>query len=186
MADQTQPYHPLAEVFGFPLADMSVAANRHRTKRLCPFNNKVPNCAKDKAQNPLGVCRDNTHGAPLSVAALGHMQPFDPCRRRPIPALKSQKPFLTSNRVPCIVTRWLRRNPSSSQRRISTDYVQVSTLKKSTLLRWSESSLGTSRRTSFSGCRSHTKPWQGSPERKVTLRFRPHLTSLGTHRIVVP
>ena len=35
---------------------MSAKANRHRTKRLCPFNNKVPNCTKDKAQNPLGVC----------------------------------------------------------------------------------------------------------------------------------
>ena len=56
MAHQTQPKHPLAEVFGFPPGDMSAAANRHRTKRLCPFNNKVPNCTKDKAQNPLGVC----------------------------------------------------------------------------------------------------------------------------------
>ncbi len=35
---------------------MSASANRHRTKRLCPFNNKVPNCTKDKAQDPLGVC----------------------------------------------------------------------------------------------------------------------------------
>ena len=48
--------HPLAEVFGFPAADGSPEAVRHRTKRLCPFNNKVPNCTKDKAQNPLGVC----------------------------------------------------------------------------------------------------------------------------------
>jgi hypothetical protein len=29
---------------------------RYRTKRLCPFNNKVPNCTKDKAKYPLGVC----------------------------------------------------------------------------------------------------------------------------------
>lgn len=48
--------HPLAEVFGFTTGDKSDAANRHRSKRLCPFNNKVPNCTKDKAQNPLGVC----------------------------------------------------------------------------------------------------------------------------------
>lgn len=48
--------HPLAEVFGFPAPDMSATADRHRTKRLCPFNNKVPNCTKDKAQDPLGVC----------------------------------------------------------------------------------------------------------------------------------
>ena len=51
-----KPKHPLAEVFGFPTTDMSANANRHRTKRLCPFNNKVPNCTKDKAQDPLGVC----------------------------------------------------------------------------------------------------------------------------------
>ncbi len=56
MADQIDPKHPLAEVFGFPADDMSASANRHRTKRLCPFNNKVPNCTKDKAQDPLGVC----------------------------------------------------------------------------------------------------------------------------------
>ena len=48
--------HPVAEVFGFPAADQSAEAKRHRTKRLCPFNNKVPNCTKDKAQDPLGVC----------------------------------------------------------------------------------------------------------------------------------
>jgi hypothetical protein len=48
--------HPLAEVFGYPTTTTSASANRHRTKRLCPFNNKVPNCTKDKAQNPLGVC----------------------------------------------------------------------------------------------------------------------------------
>src|SRR6267143_1489367 len=48
--------HPLAEVFDYPTTDMSASANRHRTKRLCPFNNKVPNCTKDKAKNPLGVC----------------------------------------------------------------------------------------------------------------------------------
>ena len=49
-------FHPLAEVFGFAATDMSATADRHRTKRLCPFNNKVPNCTKDKAQDPLGVC----------------------------------------------------------------------------------------------------------------------------------
>ena len=48
--------HPLAEVFGFPPSANSPAAIRHRKKRLCPFNNRVPNCTKDKAQDPLGVC----------------------------------------------------------------------------------------------------------------------------------
>lgn len=47
---------PLAEVFGFPITNLSEEACRHRDKRLCPFNNKVPNCTKDKASNPLGVC----------------------------------------------------------------------------------------------------------------------------------
>ena len=49
-------HHPLAEVFGFSPADQSAEAQRHRKKRLCPFNNKIPNCTKDKAQDPLGVC----------------------------------------------------------------------------------------------------------------------------------
>lgn len=48
--------HPLAEIFGFPVANTSAKAERYRTQRLCPFNNMVPNCTKDKANNPLGVC----------------------------------------------------------------------------------------------------------------------------------
>ena len=58
--------HPLAEVFGFPPAANDAAATRHRTKRLCPFNNKVPNCTKDKAQDPLGVC-SVIHGKEIAV-----------------------------------------------------------------------------------------------------------------------
>ena len=50
------PDHPLAEVFGFPVDNFSREAARYRTNKLCPFNNKVPNCTKDKANNPLGVC----------------------------------------------------------------------------------------------------------------------------------
>ncbi|HWF92748.1 MAG TPA: NotI family restriction endonuclease [Terriglobales bacterium] len=48
--------HPLGEVFGFPTDNFSEDAERHRTKKLCPFNNKIPNCNKDKANNPLGTC----------------------------------------------------------------------------------------------------------------------------------
>ncbi|MGH9642327.1 MAG: NotI family restriction endonuclease [Terriglobales bacterium] len=48
--------HPLVEVFGLPTDNFSVEATRHRTKKLCPFNNKVPNCTKDKANDPLGTC----------------------------------------------------------------------------------------------------------------------------------
>ncbi len=47
---------PLAEVFGHAISDQSKKAKRDRKLRLCPFNNKVPNCTKDKANNPLGVC----------------------------------------------------------------------------------------------------------------------------------
>lgn len=53
MGEQRQP---LAEVFGHLISDQTHAANRYRSHRLCPFNNKVPNCTKDKAKNPLGVC----------------------------------------------------------------------------------------------------------------------------------
>src|SRR5947209_822841 len=45
--------HPLVEVFGFPVDNFSEEADRYRTKKLCPFNNKVPNCTKDKASDPL-------------------------------------------------------------------------------------------------------------------------------------
>ncbi len=47
---------PLAEVFGFPIDNDSTEAQRYRNNKLCPFNNKVPNCTKDKANDPLGVC----------------------------------------------------------------------------------------------------------------------------------
>lgn len=50
------PKQPLAEVFGYPINNNSVDAIRFREKKLCPFNNKVPNCTKDKVDNPLGVC----------------------------------------------------------------------------------------------------------------------------------
>jgi len=53
MADSGQP---LAEVFGHLTTDHTERAIRYRSRRLCPFNNKVPNCTKDKAKNPLGVC----------------------------------------------------------------------------------------------------------------------------------
>jgi hypothetical protein len=47
---------PLAEVFGFPITNASPDASRYQKNRLCPYNNKVPNCTKDKAEDPLGVC----------------------------------------------------------------------------------------------------------------------------------
>ena len=50
------PKQPLAEIFGFPAAICRPEAERYRTNKLCPYNNKVPSCTKDKAKNPLGVC----------------------------------------------------------------------------------------------------------------------------------
>jgi hypothetical protein len=48
--------NPLAEVFGFPIDNLDKEANRYRKNKLCPYNNKVPSCTKDKANDPLGVC----------------------------------------------------------------------------------------------------------------------------------
>ena len=48
--------NPLAEVFGFPTDNFTDQAERYRRHKLCPYNNKVPNCTKDKAKDPLGVC----------------------------------------------------------------------------------------------------------------------------------
>jgi hypothetical protein len=51
-----KPMQPLAEVFGFIVDDLSDQAERYRRLKLCPYNNRVPNCTKDKANDPLGVC----------------------------------------------------------------------------------------------------------------------------------
>jgi hypothetical protein len=56
MVKKTENKSPLGEVFGFPVANDSSKAQRYRKQKLCPFNNKVPNCTKDKANSPLGVC----------------------------------------------------------------------------------------------------------------------------------
>ena len=57
--------HPLAEIFGFTATDQSPKAQRYRLHRLCPFNNKVPNCTTDKAKNPLGVCSILQYNKPV-------------------------------------------------------------------------------------------------------------------------
>ena len=56
MVTETNIGQPLAEVFGHLTTDHTEKADRYRSHRLCPFNNKVPNCTKDKAKDPLGVC----------------------------------------------------------------------------------------------------------------------------------
>ena len=56
MSSQKAPRHPLAEVFGFPPGNFSARATHYRKHKLCPYNNKVPSCTKDRANAPLGVC----------------------------------------------------------------------------------------------------------------------------------
>jgi hypothetical protein len=56
-----QNNNPIAEVFGFPICNDSERATHYRENCLCPFHNRFPNCTKDKAENPLGVCSIN-HG----------------------------------------------------------------------------------------------------------------------------
>jgi len=58
--------NPLAEVFGFPCHNLSKNAVRYRKLKLCPFQNIVPNCTKDKADNPLGIC-SVFHGEAIAI-----------------------------------------------------------------------------------------------------------------------
>ena len=51
------PKNPLAEVFGYPVGNMSQDAINHREGRLCPYHNTSGlNCTKASATEPLGVC----------------------------------------------------------------------------------------------------------------------------------
>ena len=51
------PKNPLAEVFGYPVDNMSQDAINHRQGRLCPYyNSSGLNCTKNSATDPLGVC----------------------------------------------------------------------------------------------------------------------------------
>lgn len=70
----THGTQPLAEVFGHLTTDHSDAARRYRTHRLCPFNNKVPNCTKDKAKNPLGVCSIYHEDSPVITCPIRFRQ----------------------------------------------------------------------------------------------------------------
>lgn len=65
---------PLAEVFGYLTTDQSERAERYRSHRLCPFNNKVPNCTKDKAKDPLGVCSIYHENEPVITCPIRFRQ----------------------------------------------------------------------------------------------------------------
>ncbi|MDX1994781.1 MAG: NotI family restriction endonuclease [bacterium] len=62
-------------MFGFAPDDFSERAERYRIHRLCPFNNRVANCTKDKANDPLGVCSmvDST-GSPVITCPVRFRQ----------------------------------------------------------------------------------------------------------------
>lgn len=64
---------PIAELFGFPPDSNTDEAERHRRNRLCPYNNKVPNCTKDSVTDPLGVCTI-FHGTDLAVVCPVRMR----------------------------------------------------------------------------------------------------------------
>ena len=66
--------NPLAEVFGYPTTNRSGEAERHWQYKLCPFNNKVPNCTKDKATDPLGVCSVYQEGVPVITCPVRFRQ----------------------------------------------------------------------------------------------------------------
>ncbi len=68
------PNNPLAEVFGFPNNSFSDQAKRYRRNKLCPYNNKVPNCTKDKANNPLGVCSIYHKNSPVITCPIRFRQ----------------------------------------------------------------------------------------------------------------
>lgn len=65
MSNGNKYQHPLAEVFGFPISNETPKSVRYRNKKLCPFNNRVPNCTKDKANDPLGVCSIFHNNSPV-------------------------------------------------------------------------------------------------------------------------
>jgi hypothetical protein len=68
------PRHPLAEIFGFPTDNFSLEAERYRSQKLCPYNNRVPNCTKDRAEDPLGVCSIFDRDAPTITCPVRFRQ----------------------------------------------------------------------------------------------------------------
>lgn len=68
------PKNPLAEVFGFPTDNRSEEAERIMHNKLCPFNNKSPNCTKDKASAPLGVCSIPDGESPTIICPIRFRQ----------------------------------------------------------------------------------------------------------------
>ena len=70
MEKERKNSNPLAEVFGFPIINETIKSIRYRDQKLCPFNNKVPNCTKDKANDPLGVCSVFYNDRPVIICPV--------------------------------------------------------------------------------------------------------------------
>ncbi|MDQ3256943.1 MAG: hypothetical protein M3R15_24140 [Acidobacteriota bacterium] len=69
------PKHPLVEVFGYNVTDMSPEATRHREGKLCPFHNSSGlNCTKDSKTDPLGVCTVSHKDAPAITCPVRFRQ----------------------------------------------------------------------------------------------------------------
>lgn len=69
--------HPLAEVFGYPTDNLAKQAHNHRLGKLCPYNNKVRLCTKDKKDDPLGVCSVFDSGAPVITCPIRFRENWD-------------------------------------------------------------------------------------------------------------
>lgn len=61
---------PLCEVFGHPVNDLSKAASSRRLGRLCPHNNRVPECTKVSVDDPLGVCSIWDNDEPIIICPI--------------------------------------------------------------------------------------------------------------------
>lgn len=68
------PRQPLCEVFGFPIANFSSEAARHRQGKLCPYHNIVPRCTKASVEDPLGVCSIYSQNAPIIICPVRFRQ----------------------------------------------------------------------------------------------------------------
>ena len=67
--------HPLIEVFGYSVTDMSPVAMRHRANSLCPFHNSSGlRCTKDSKTDPLGVCTVSHKDAPAITCPVRFRQ----------------------------------------------------------------------------------------------------------------
>lgn len=67
--------HPLVEVFGYNVTDMSPEAVRHRDGRLCPFHNSSGlHCTKNSKTDPLGVCTVSHKAAPAITCPVRFRQ----------------------------------------------------------------------------------------------------------------